>query len=51
MGYLTTRKEEIKLGHNHEPSILLDHFKKWVSTRNLNISGADVKNWDKRKGS
>jgi hypothetical protein len=46
MAYLTTRQPNIEVGSSANAQPILDHFTKWAANRNLNISGADVSNWE-----
>ena len=47
IGYLTSMEKAITFGCKYNVPEALECLSKWAKKRNLNLEGADVKNWDK----
>lgn len=43
---LTTRKETITVGEQHNAIPILDALQEWAKKRNLNLDEADVQHWN-----
>jgi hypothetical protein len=45
LGYLSTRDAEIKMGADHDSYRVLDLLEEWAELRGLDLSNAEVLNW------
>ena len=49
LGYLTRLKKPITLSRKHSVSIATEHLEKWAKKRGLDLTEADILEWNKKE--